>query len=325
MKGWRLKHRKADGMRYVGGSGSDTAAGRIFGAGKAFLTVLPGICILALSGCIALPGQEPFGEKTFSEEQAKVQLKEAKRWFGEAVTEGWDYSISFSGDSENGTEAEYYQNDIYQAVSGKDKEGARWLWYQDRLFRQKEGQVFVRDMTWEEMGGDRIMEEAAAILRELLEETDRQESLSFQYIPMAGEQPYLLTVDYPRMQLESGGQEAFFNIMVTYDREARPVDISLQWNTIPWEDDEGRMIFGDVFAISMSPPVEGSYSLQAEREIWSFGEEAGLTQEGVPALEVQREKRERCRGVIEDMDFAGLASRAADGEGYEFPGIRARP
>lgn len=298
---------------------------RIFGLReKLFLAVL-WICIPGLGGCISLPGQEPFGETTFSEERAGIQLEEAKEWFAEAVTEEWDYSISFSGGSGNGTEVEYYRNEVYPAAAGKDEEGARWLWYQGRLFRQKEGQVFVRDMTWEEMGGDRLREEAAAVLRELLEGEYRQETLSFQYIPMAGDQPYLLTVDYPRMQLESGGQEAFFDIRVTYDREARPVGISLQWNTIPWEDEEGKTVFGDVFAISMSPPVEGSYSLQAEREIWFFGKDAGLTSEVVPALEVQREQREKCLSVIESMDFTGLTGRAADGEAYGFPAVRARP
>ena len=59
--------------------------------------------------------------------------------------------------------------------------------------------------------------------------------------------------------------------------------------------------------------------MQAERSIWSFGYDAGLTDEGVPALSDQSENRERCRALISGMDFDALAERSEYREDLMFP------
>ena len=54
-----------------------------------------------------------------------------------------------------------------------------------------------------------------------------------------------------------------------------------------WQEDRRHNVSISYFS------YEGSTSLQAERSIWSFGYDAGLTDEGVPALSDQSEDRER--------------------------------
>ena len=66
---------------------------------------------------------------------------------------------------------------------------------------------------------------------------------------------------------------------------------------------------------------EGSRSLQAERKIWSFGYDCGLTEEVLPAISVQGADREWCRSVISNMDFAELRGRAVLDEDLFFPNL----
>ena len=73
---------------------------------------------------------------------------------------------------------------------------------------------------------------------------------------------------------------------------------------LSWQEDRRQNVSISYF------PYEGSTSLQAERRIWSFGYDAGLTDEGVPALSDQSEDRERCRALISGMDFDALAERS---------------
>ena len=50
-----------------------------------------------------------------------------------------------------------------------------------------------------------------------------------------------------------------------------------------------------------------------------LGYDAGLTDEGVPALSDQSENRERCRALISGMDFDALAERSEYREDLMFP------
>ena len=66
-------------------------------------------------------------------------------------------------------------------------------------------------------------------------------------------------------------------------------------------------------------PYPESEYVDAERALWSFGYDCGLTDEHVPALSEQKDNREWSRGIIADMDFKSLKERAKEESDLVFP------
>ena len=122
--------------------------------------------------------------------------------------------------------------------------------------------------------------------------------LTYKYIPMSSP-PYLLKAAYPDIELSDGREIRFAELYFYMDENGKYDGFGLSW-----QEDRRQNVSISYF------PYEGSTSLQAERRIWSFGYDAGLTDEGVPALSDQSEDRERCRALISGMDFDALAERS---------------
>ena len=255
-----------------------------------------------LSGCIALPGQEPFGETTYSAEQAqavyeKISADMEQREFKDQS----GYSIQILpfilSEDVNDFEYDVYKTEEY-TVCDADGPGEDYLWHKGRLYCSyyDNDHITYRDMAWEDLEFDAYAAECWSIARQLLERDDPE--LTYKYIPMSS-QPYLLKAAYPDIELSDGREIRFAELYFYMDENGAYDGFGLSW-----QEDRRQNVSIAYF------PYEGSTSLQAERSIWSFGYDAGLTDEGVPALSDQSEDRERCRALISGMDFDALAERS---------------
>lgn len=258
------------------------------------------VCLL--SGCIALPEQEPFGEKTYPAEQAQaVYEKISADMEQQEFMDQKGYTIRILP-FVRGNDVNDFMYDICKTaeytVFAAEGPGEDYLWHKGRLYcsyYDDDHHITYRDMAWEDLGFEAYASERWSIARQLLERDDPE--LTYKYIPMSSP-PYLLKAAYPDIELADGREIQFAELYFYMDENGSYDGFGLNWQ-------EGCR---QIVSISYFP-YEGSTSLQAERSIWFFGEDAGLTDEGVPALSDQSENRERCRAVISGMDFDALAER----------------
>ena len=255
-----------------------------------------------LSGCIALPGQEPFGEKTYPAEQAQVVYEKLSADMEQQeFMDQSGYSIQILpfilSEDVNDFEYDVYKTEEY-TVCDADGPGEDYLWHKGRLYCSyyDNDHITYRDMAWEDLEFDAYAAECWSIARQLLERDDPE--LTYKYIPMSS-QPYLLKAAYPDIELSDGREIRFAELYFYMDENG-----SYDGFGLSWQEDRRQNVSIAYF------PYEGSTSLQAERSIWSFGDDASLTDEGVPALSDQSEDGERCRGVISGLDFDALAERS---------------
>ena len=194
-----------------------------------------------------------------------------------------------------------FEYDVYKTeeytVCATDGPCEDYLWHKGRLYCSyyDNDHIAYRDMAWEDLGFEAYAAERWSIARQLLERDDPE--LTYKYIPMSS-QPYLLKAAYPDIELADGREIRFAELYFYMDENGKYDGFGLSWH-----EDRRQNVSISYFT------YEGSTSLQAERSIWSFGEDAGLTDEGVPALSDQSEDRERCRALISGMDFDALAER----------------
>lgn len=264
-----------------------------------------------LSGCIALPGQEPFGETTYPAEQAqavyeKLSADMEQREFKDQS--GYIIQIRPFILSEDVSDFDYdvYKTEEYMVFAAEGS-GEDYLWHKGRLYYSyyDDDHITYRDMAWDDLGFEAYAEDRWSIARQLLERDDPE--LTYKYIPMSS-QPYLLRAAYPDIELADGREIRFAELYFYMDENGNYDGFGLSW-----QEDRRQNVSIAYF------PYEGSTSLQAERSIWSFGYDAGLTDEGVPALSDQSENRERCRALISGMDFDALAERSEYREDLMFP------
>lgn len=192
-------------------------------------------------------------------------------------------------------------------VFAAEGSGEDYLWHKGRLYYSyyDDDHITYRDMAWDDLGFEAYAEDRWSIARQLLERDDPE--LTYKYIPMSS-QPYLLRAAYPDIKLADGREIRFAELYFYMDENG-----SYDGFGLSWQEDRRQNVSIAYF------PYEGSTSLQAERSIWSFGYDAGLTDEGVPALSDQSENRERCRALISGMDFDALAERSEYREDLMFP------
>ena len=197
----------------------------------------------------------------------------------------------------NDFEYDVYKTEEY-TVCDADGPGEDYLWHKGRLYCSyyDNDHITYRDMAWEDLGFDAYAAECWSIARQLLERDDPE--LTYKYIPMSS-QPYLLKAAYPDIELLDGREIRFAELYFYMDEDG-----SYDGFGLSWQEDRRHNVSISYFS------YEDSTSLQAERSIWSFGYDAGLTDEGVPALSDQSEDRERCQAVISGMDFDALAERS---------------
>lgn len=266
------------------------------------IVIAAGIFCL-LSGCrmVALPGREPFGERTYSDERAQVVYQnvcaEMERidffdWNGYSMEldEGWDRH-------------DFYRTEEYTAAWHEGAE--EYLWYQERLYCADGETITYRDMTWEELQSDEYAARQWELVREVL--TQNPENLEYKYIPMSSERQYLLTAKYPTTEWE-GQTKYALRLSFSLDEDG-----TFAGCTLHWQENGDRVLDLAFF------PYESSYSLQAERKIWSFAHDGGLLEEVVPALSTQEDDREWCRSIIASIDFNSILDRAEYRENLTFP------
>lgn len=227
-----------------------------------------------LSGCIALPGQEPFGETTYPAEQAqavyeKLSADMEQREFKDQS--GYIIQIRPFILSEDVSDFDYdvYKTEEYMVFAAEGS-GEDYLWHKGRLYYSyyDDDHITYRDMAWDDLGFEAYAEDRWSIARQLLERDDPE--LTYKYIPMSS-QPYLLRAAYPDIKLADGREIRFAELYFYMDENG-----SYDGFGLSWQEDRRQNVSIAYF------PYEGSTSLQAERSIWSFGYDAGSDGRGRP-------------------------------------------
>ena len=269
---------------------------------KCFLIIVAACCLLPACHMVAVPGQEPFGEQSYSSKEAQAVYGEVCTGVAQADFSDWrGYDIELNEDM---VSHDFYHTEEYTAAwhEGVEK---KYLWYQGRLCCYDGGTVAYREMGWDELQADSYAEQQWEFAMELLAQEPTE--VEYKYIPMASGSQYLLTVKYQETSWE-GQSRQFPHMRFRLDEENH-----LSSFTLHWQEGSRRVVDVSYF------PYDGSASLQAERKIWGFAYEVGLAGEGVPALSDQEDDRERCRTVISDIDFESLSKRAVQQENLAFP------
>lgn len=268
---------------------------------------------LLFSGCAVLPGRNPFGETTYSEQKTEAVYEMLPEKFEELISEEFGYSIDIQDDT-RGT-LTFYRTQEYVVAYIEDKEGQKYLWYKGWLFRDNGDKVVRAEVPWESLGSDGQIDRVLELAYRLMGE--EPEKMSYKHIPMAGENPYLLTAEYPLTSVEFDVREVCPKLMARTAGEDGLSSFTVGWSRPAVVTKEGYFSDSSLVSISLFP-YRNSTNYQAERKIWFFGHEHGLSEESVPALGTQEEKRDWCRKVIEGMDFETLGKQV---EELEFPEI----
>lgn len=269
---------------------------------KFFLTI--GICYL-LSGCrlIALPGQEPFGEQTYSNDRAQIVYEKVRAEM--ETIESSDLGGYYIERNETSVSHDFYRTEEY-TVAWHEGAGNQYLWYERRLYRLEKGiSLAFRDMEWEELQSDDYALQQWEFAHTLL--AQEAEELKYKYIPMSSGNQYLLTASYPET-VWNGQARRFPKLSFQLDEDG-----NFSGFTLRWVECGSRTISISYF------PYEHSTNLQAERKVWSFAHDLGLIEEGIPALSVQMDDREGSRSVIAGIRFEQALVHAEYRENLTFP------
>lgn len=268
--------------------------------------------VFCLTGCVSMPGQEAFGEETFSEAEAASAYETVSESMAQAEFENMGgYTVSVSGALDDDfSEYQIYKTDEYNVVSYQGYD-AEYLWYEGWLYCDKGKNLTYRDMSWDEFNMEEYALQQWAFAQQMLGRDDAE--LTYKYVPMASGNQYLLTAEYDEAVLD-GQSVRFIQLSFYLDQNGAYDGFGLSW----------QKRYGETYrATSISfLPYEGSTSLQAERRIWSFGNRLGLTEEAVPALSDQEEHRQRSLAVIKSLDFEDLRKESAYQENLSIPVIK---
>lgn len=263
---------------------------------KVFL-LLPVLLLLSACRMVALPGQEPFGEHTYADDQSQSVYEDVQEAMEPLTFEDWrGYSIELN-------DSDIYYSEEYQ-VAWHEGRGEDTLWYQGRLYRWDGETLAYRDMKWEELQTDAYAAAQWDFARSLL--SGEAEELTYKHIPMSSVSPYLLTAQYPETEWE-GILRRFPKLSFGMNGDKELNSFTLRWQ------ESGESV-GIRFYV-----YEGSTDLQAERKVWSFAHELGLIERGVPALSAQSDDREWSREMIASIDFDRILAQAEYREDLIFP------
>ncbi|MBQ9991641.1 MAG: hypothetical protein IJP31_12010 [Lachnospiraceae bacterium] len=262
-------------------------------------------CIL--SGCIALPGQEPFGERTYSDEEARLVYEKITESMVRLDFTQWEgYSIRCNGTIGAGySDCIVVETEEYR-VAYLDADKGEYLWYEGWLYYTLDDQITYCDMAWEELQAREFVTEGWEIGQHLLNSEPKK--LRYKYVPMASGN--IFSAEYENADWK-GRELQFPQLSLSPDSNADYDGLSIGWQ-------EGDLVPPPYTGISFFP-YEGTTSLQAERRIWFLGEDFGLTDEVVPALSTQEENRQWCRQIIESMDFSRLREMGTYDSELEIP------
>lgn len=272
----------------------------------------------SLSGChaiLVLPGREPFGEQTASDDQAESVWESFAESFREERFEGWDgCTISWS---EGSQEVDVYRTEEYTLAYCEDRKGGDYLWYDGWLYWRYGDSMAYREMAWEELQVEQMAAELWTMAQSMLEQT--LTDLTYKCIPMSKDKRNLLTAKFELGENQVGD---YASISTAIKSHGQYDSISFQWQDVG-DLEKGVGVDNIVVSISFYP-IQDTTDLQAERKLWSFGHDCGLLERGVPALSTQDEDREGCRKVISSIDWTSLRNRIPEQDDLVFPGFQDR-
>ena len=248
---------------------------------KKTVCLIIGLFIL-FTGCGRGTGY--FGEETYSEQEAGTAYEKVTGQIEDFYAADCAYSVEISTDE---AEISYYRTEKYTAAYAADDGAEEYLWYQGTLYADKDGAVFYAKQPWEKLEAEQWLKRAEEMSGQLMDQKPAQ--LSYKRVPMAGE-----NTDITQLIVELNG----------------PVSVG--------EDGIGRG--GSLVTISIYP-YKDSVDYQAERKIWRFAHEHGLLEQGVPALETQKEDRKNCEQLVQSICFEELESSGAQDDSMKFPEV----
>ncbi|MDE7478082.1 MAG: hypothetical protein K2M91_09055 [Lachnospiraceae bacterium] len=271
------------------------------------------VLALAISGCgivPLLPGGEPFGEVTYSSEKAENAYQMFSESFRQEKAQDWDgYSINWTEGIDRKTDV--YKTEEYTLAYCEESGEPDKLWFDGWLYQNEDTSAAYRKMDWDELHAESAVAKMWEMTKIMLEQTPAE--LTYKYIPMADDDRHLLTAHYELDEEQAGD---FVKISVSIHSDGSYDKVNISWS------DVGGEIAVDCVEMEVSFfKYKGSTNLQAERKIWMFGHDCGLTPETIPALSEQEKKREWCREVIGSIDFTTLREQAVQQENLIFTEI----
>lgn len=164
---------------------------------KFVFIIVAACCLLTACHMVAIPEQEPFGEQSYSGNEAQAVYEEVCAWVEQVDFFDWrGYNIELDEDM---VSHDFYHMEEYTAAwhEGMEK---KYLWHQERLYCYDGGTAACREMGWDELQADSYAEQQWEFVMEQL--TQEPTEVECKYIPMASGSQYLLTVKYQETSWE---------------------------------------------------------------------------------------------------------------------------
>ena len=278
---------------------------------KKTVCLIIGLFIL-FTGCGRGTGY--FGEETYLEQEAGTAYEKVTGQIEDFYAADCAYSVEIRTDE---AEISYYRTEKYTAAYAADDGAEEYLWYQGTLYADKDGAVFYAKQPWEKLEAEQWLKRAEEMSGQLMDQKPAQ--LSYKRVPMAGENACLLTVKYS-IATGQGEQELYPTLRIWLDENTDITQLIVELNGPVSVGEDGIGRGGSLVTISIYP-YKDSVDYQAERKIWRFAHEHGLLEQGVPALETQKEDRKNCEQLVQSICFEELESSGAQDDSMKFPEV----
>lgn len=249
-----------------------------------YIAVLP-------SGCGSVGEKGLFDEVRYSEDTAKEVYQKVSGQLEDFFQTECAYMVDASTFT---TQYNYFGTEEYTLAFAEDEEQRICLWYEGKYYAEKDGKVTYTELPWEELHTEQMRKQAQELAMELL--TRSYDSITFKKIPMAGENRYLLTVEYPFSAIPPEVKEAYPTLCIWVDEHETIQGCIVRWSVPPEVTEEGLGRGGGSVSTSFYP-YEGSTDKLAERKIEIFLWEVGL----------------------EENEFSKLADIAQRDDSLQFP------
>ena len=186
-----------------------------------------------LSGCGSVGEKGLFDEVRYSEDTAKEVYHKVSGQLEDFFQTECAYMVDASTFT---TQYNYFWTEEYTLAFAEDEEQKICLWYEGKYYAEKDGKVTYTELPWEELHTEQMRKQAQELAMELL--TRSYDSITFKKIPMAGENRYLLTVEYP------------FSAIPPEEKEAKLLDIELDS-----KDENGQYVNSALIRSSREVPL----------------------------------------------------------------------
>lgn len=229
------------------------------------------VCVaVLLSGCGSEGEKGLFDEVSYSEDAAKEVYQKVSGQLENFLRAECAYVVDASTIT---TQYNYFWTEEYTLAFAEDEEQRVCLWYEGKYYAEKDGKVTYTELPWEELHTEQMRKQAQELAVELL--TRSYDSITFEKIPRAGENRYLLSIEYPLSVIPQEEKEVYPTLYIWVDEDETVEECIVKWS-VPLEVTEEGLGRGGGSVSTSLYPYEGSTDKLAERRIALFLREAGL-------------------------------------------------